>query len=147
MLQQIREMFERLVAELPPGTAAVNVQPVQKGGGTVVEMMPANPKSADFRVHCDESDFFSFSFGKVSGWEWPYERRYRYGEKNTLAEVEEMSRAIIAGDCEEVRRGFSRTGRIFVGGYTYKMTDLPKVPRRPFGTIRYAPFVVGDGNR
>ena len=141
MLREIRELFERLVSELPPGTAAVNVTPVPKGGGTVVEIRPANAESADFGVHCDESDVFSFSFGKVSGWEWPYERRYRYDEKDTLAEVEEMSRAVIAGNCEEVRRWFSRTGRIFVEGYTYTMTDLPKIPRPPFGTTRYAPYV------
>ena len=65
------------MAELPPGAAAVNVTPVQKGGGTFVDVLPANPESDDFGVHCDESDFFCFSFGKVSGWEWPYERRYR----------------------------------------------------------------------
>jgi hypothetical protein len=146
MLRQIRDMLDRLIAELPPGTATLNVRPVQKGRGTVIEIVPANPESADFGVHCDESDFFSFSFGKVSGWEWPYERRYQYDEKDTFAEVEEMSRAIVAGNCEEVRRWFSRTGRIFVEGYTYKMTDLPKFPRPPFGTTRYAPYV-GHGSR
>lgn len=143
MLREISQLFERLIAELPPGTATLNITPVSKGRGTVVEILPANPRAADFGVHCDECDIFSFSFGKLSGWEWPYERRYRYDEKSTLAEVEEMSRAIIAGDCEEIRRWFSRTGRIFVEGYTYKMTDLPKIPRSPFGTIRYAPYV-GD---
>lgn len=127
---------------LPRGTAAVNITPVQEGGGTVVEILPVNPECADFGVHCDESDVFSFSFGKVSGWEWPYERRYRYDEKDTLAEVEEMSRAIIAANCEEVRHWFSRTGRIFVEGYTYKMTDLPKVPRPPFGTTATLPMLV-----
>jgi hypothetical protein len=141
MLQQIRELFERLVAELPPGTATVVLTPVPKGRGTVVEILPASPESVDFGVHCDESDIFSFSLGKVSGWEWPYERRYRYDEKDALAEVEEMSRAIIAGNCEEVRRWFCRSARIFVDGYTYKMTDLPKVPRPPFGTVHYAPYV------
>lgn len=49
MLQQIREMFERLVTELPPGTADVNVKPAQKGGGTVIEMVPANPEDLSGR--------------------------------------------------------------------------------------------------
>jgi hypothetical protein len=143
MLRELTALFESLLYEMPAGTAALNVYGVPRGGGTVIELKPANAAAARFGVHCDESDLFSFSFGRVSGWEWPYERRYRNNEKDTLAEIEEMSRAVIAGKCEETRRWFSRTGRIFVEGYTYEMTDLPKVPRPPFGTTRYAPYVQG----
>jgi hypothetical protein len=48
MVTRLKELFERLAAELPPGTASMNVYEVQGGQGTVVELRPANPGSADF---------------------------------------------------------------------------------------------------
>jgi hypothetical protein len=54
MVKRLTELFERLAAELPPGTASVNVYDVQGGQGTVVELRPANPACADFGVHAED---------------------------------------------------------------------------------------------
>jgi hypothetical protein len=83
MIKRLTELFERLAAELPPGTASLNIYDVQGGQGTVVELRPANPACADFGVHAeDRSDIVDFSFGRAT-WEFPYERRYRNGKKTS----------------------------------------------------------------
>lgn len=141
MIKRLKELFERLAAELPPGTASLNVYDVQGNQGTVVELIPANPACADFGVHAEDiSDFADFSFGRAT-WEFPYDRRYRNQEKDIITEIEEMSRAVIAGNCEVKRRPFWATSCIRVGAYTYSVSDLPMFPIPPFGTLRYAPYV------
>jgi hypothetical protein len=139
LVAELTALFERLVAELPAGTAAVHV--AQVAAGTLISVKPTNPASADFGVHADDFELFSFGFGPRSQWEFPWERRYRNGEKDILTEIEEMSRAIIAGNCELKRGPFWLTGKIHVGDYTYKVTDLPMFPIPPFWRRYYAPFV------
>jgi hypothetical protein len=81
MVKRLIELFERLAAEFPLGTASMNVYDVQGGQGTVVELRPANPACADFSVHVEDgSDILDFSVG-LATWEFPYERRYRNGKK------------------------------------------------------------------
>jgi len=144
MLAEVTALFERLLAELPPGTAALNVYTVPRNGGTVIELKPTNRAAADLGVHCDESHVFSFGFGPAQ-WELPHERRYRHDEKDILTEIEEMSRAVIAGDCEVSGRRFSLTGRIYVGDYTYEVRELHWFPQRArFSTRHYAPYVQSD---
>ncbi len=58
-----------------------------------------NPAAADFGVYLDDFDVYSFSFGQRSYWDFPYQRRYRNDEKGVLTDIEEMSRAVIAGNC------------------------------------------------
>lgn len=141
MIKRLTELFERLAAELPPGTASLNVYDVQGGQGTVVELRSANPACADFGVHAEEqSDIVDFSFGRGT-WEFPYERRYQNGEKDIITEIEEMSRAVIAGNCEVRRRPFWATSCIHFGEYTYSVSDIPVFSLPPFGTLRYAPYV------
>lgn len=142
MLEQFRALFDRLVAELPQGTAKLNVYRVPKGDGTVIEIIPSNHESASFGVHVDDGvDLVDFSFWRIGTWELPHEGRNRKpSAEQLLAEVEQMSRAVIAGKCEETRNLFSLTSRIHVDGYTYRTVDLPMLPIPPFGTRKYAPF-------
>jgi hypothetical protein len=139
LVAEITSLFERLVAELPAGTAAVHVR--QVSAGTLIDVKPTNPASSNFGVHADDFELYSFGFGPRSQWEFPWERRYRKGEKDILTEIEEMARAVIAGNCEQRRGPFSLVGKIRVGDYTYKVRDLPMFPIPPFWTRRYAPFV------
>lgn len=139
LVAEITALFERLVAELPAGTAAADVRQVSTG--TVIDVKPTNPASATFGVHADDFELYSFSFGVRSQWEFPYERRYRNGEKDILTEIEEMSRAVIEGRCEERRGWFSLKGSISVGDYTYKVTNLPMLPIPPFWTRSYAAYL------
>ena len=139
MVEAVSALFEHLVAELPPGTAVVHVRQLPRDG-SVVEVKPTNPACADFGVHTDGVELFSFGFGPRSQWEFPWQRRYRNGEKDVVTEIGEMSRAIIAGNCELTRGPFWLTGKIHVGDYTYKQTDLPMLPIPPFWTRHYAPY-------
>jgi len=135
------ELFERLAAELPPRAASVTVRSVQKGAGTVVTLIPANSEAADFSVHLEEGlDLVDFSFGHGT-WELPFEGRYSNGKKDNLAEVEEMARAIIAGNCDVKRVLFWVTSRIHVEGFTYGVNDLPVFSAPPYRLRRYAPYV------
>jgi len=141
MRPELTNLFERLAGELPAGTASVTTYEVPKKAGTVIELKPTNAAAAEFGVHCDDADVYSFSFGVMSYWEFPYQRRYRYDEKDILTEIEEMSRAIIAGNCEEKRGWFYLKGSIDVGDYRYKSTNLPMLPIPPFWTRRYAAYL------
>ncbi len=139
LVAEITALFERLVAELPAGTAAVHVRQVSVG--TLIDVNPTNPASAKFGVLADDFELYNFGIGR-SQWEFPWERRYRKGEKDILIEIEEMARAVIVGDCEQRRGPFWLVGKIHVGNYTYKVTNLPKLPIPPFWTRHYAPFVL-----
>jgi hypothetical protein len=143
-LEQLRVLFDRLLAELPQGAAKLNVS-VPKGTGTVIEMIPSNDESASFGVHVEDGlDLVDFSFGRIATWELPYEgRNRRPSAGQLLLEVEQMSRAVIAGKCEETRKLFYVTSRIYVDGHTYTMVDMPMLPIPPFGTRKYAPFLCG----
>jgi|HubBroStandDraft_1064217.scaffolds.fasta_scaffold56041_2 hypothetical protein len=143
MIEQFKSLFEMLVAELPPDTAKVNVYRVPRGDGSVIEVLPSNQKSASFGVHIDDGTaYVDFSFGRIGTWELPQEGRNRGAAAEQLVlEVEQMSRAVIAGECDQTRGLFSLTSRIYVEGYTYKVVDLPMLPIPPFGTRRYSPYV------
>jgi len=139
LVAEITVLFERLVAELPVGTAVVHAS--QVSAGAWIDVKPTNPSSAGFSVLADDFELYSFHL-HGSYWKFPWERRYRKGEKEIFTEIEEMARAVIAVDCEQRRRPFWPFGKINVGDYTYKTTNLPKLPIPPFWTRRYAAFVL-----
>lgn len=140
MVAELATLFERLVSELPVGLAAVTVRPLPRDRATAIDVKPTNPASANFGVLADEVQLYSFGFGPISQWEFPWERRYRKDEKDELTEIEGMSRAVIAGRCELTRGPFWMTGKIYVGDYTYRMTDLAMLPFPPFWRRHYVPY-------
>ena len=143
MVEKLRVLFERLVAELPSDTARLNIYRVPKGDGTVIELLPTNRDSASFGVHVDDDgiDYLDFSFGRIGTWELPQEGMNRKASaEQLLLEVEQMSRAVIDGKCEETRGLFWLTSKIYADWYTYKMVDMPMLPILPFRTRRYAPY-------
>ncbi|MFY9746408.1 MAG: hypothetical protein WA891_11575 [Acidobacteriaceae bacterium] len=139
MLAELTALFQQLVDELPAGAASIKLSPETERRPAVISLLPTNPAAADFGVVFYGSDVHSVGFG-IHQWEFPYERRYRKGEKDVLAEIQEMARAVVAGNCEQERRRFSITGRIDVGDYIYSVGDIPKFCKPPFGTRRYAPY-------
>jgi hypothetical protein len=50
MIAELTALFERLVAELPAGTAAVRVRQFSRDNATQIDVKPTNPASADFGV-------------------------------------------------------------------------------------------------
>lgn len=73
MVEKLRVLFERLVAELPSDTGRLNICRVPKGDGTVIELLPANRDSASFGAHADDNgnDYLDFSFGRMGSWTSP----------------------------------------------------------------------------
>ena len=141
MQVELTALFQRLVDELPYGAATIEVSPATKHRPTVISLRPANPAAAEFFVVLagfDEVDGVGFD---IHQWEFPYERRYRKGEKGVLTEIQEMARAVIAGKCEQERRRFSIIGRIDLGDYTYAVGDMPRFCKPPFGRRKYEPYL------
>jgi len=143
MIEEYRQLFRRLLVDLPAGTARFNEYRVPKNDGTVIEIIPSKPECASFGVHLDDGvALVDFSFGRLGTWELPYESRNRRPSADELVvEVEQMARAVMAGKCDERRGLFSLTSRIYVGDYTYKVVDVPMLPIPPFGLRTYAPYV------
>jgi hypothetical protein len=139
MQAELTALFQRLVDQLPPDAATIEISPATERRPTVISLRPKNPAAAEFGAVLYGSNVHSVGFD-IHDWEFPYERRYRKGEKDVLAEIQEMARAVVAGNCEQERRRFSITGRIHVGDYTYAVTDMPKFCKPPFGTYKYAPY-------
>jgi hypothetical protein len=120
MQTEVAALFQKLLDELPPGVATIDISPADRKRPMVISLKPATSSAAEIWAVCDDFGVYSVGFGLEVYWEFPYERRYRKGEKNVITEIEEMARAVIAGTCEEERGWFSITGRIRIGDYTYK---------------------------
>lgn len=136
----VTALFKRLVAELPAGTASVHLR--QSTLGAVIEVKPTNPACADFWVLANDFELYMFGIGESRwGFRWG-RRRYRKGEKDVLTEIEEMARAVIAGNCEQRGGPFWLIRKIHVGDYTYTVMHFDKFANfSPFWARRYAPFV------
>jgi hypothetical protein len=59
MVAELTALFERLVADLPTGTAVVRVHHSERDGMTTINIEPTNPASADFGVVADEVTLFA----------------------------------------------------------------------------------------
>jgi hypothetical protein len=121
MEQKLRLMFERLLSELPPETAALRMRRTTKNDGAVFELIPSNDRAATIFVHAEDNfDLVDFSFGDSGTWELPSEgRNPNTGADGTLLEVEDMCRAVMAGNCV-CQQGWLLSGsRIFVDGFVY----------------------------
>jgi len=142
LVAEITALFERLVAELPAGTATIQFS--SSTLGTVIGVKPTNPACANFDVLTNDIEPYSFGIGQLR-WSFRWERRgfrweprYRT-EKDILIEIEAMARAVIAGNCEQRRGPFWLICKIHVGDYTYRLMDWP-IFGIPFSTRHYAPY-------
>ncbi len=87
MVEKLRVLFERLVAELPRDTARVNIYRVPKGDGTVIELLLTNRDSASFAVHVDDEGigYLDFSFGRHGDVGIAARRKESRGKRRTTA--------------------------------------------------------------
>jgi len=147
--KELVALFERLIAELPPNVATLDVRRgTQKHDGVVAVLTPTNRAAARVVAHTVNAfGLVDFSFGEYSPtWELPFEgHNSKANEKELLHEVEEMCRAVIAGHCEHKRGLLSIRGSIQVHNRPYRVTNLPvfrAVPRLR-GTRKYEPYISG----
>jgi hypothetical protein len=142
-------LFERLVAELPPNAASLEVKRVGRNKeGVLVTLRPQNPDAASMWAHAENClHLVDFGFGDWEPtWELPIEGYNRKADKReVLKEVEELCKAVMAGNCKHTRGLFSVTGSIQAGGRPYKITEMLVFRRKPpfHGTRIYEPYISG----
>ena len=141
MRQRIKAMIEKLLAELPPGTAVLRERRTKRDDGTLFELIPSSQHAAAILVRVeDRLDLVDVSFGESGTWELPVEGRNRNAEVDgILSEVEDMCKAVMAGNCEYRQNRFSSVSRIFVDGFAYQVRNILQLSMRT-RTTRYVPY-------
>ena len=143
------ELLKHLLAELPPDVASLEVKRATPSGeGMIAVLRPQNPAAASVVAHTENGlGLVDLSFGEYGPtWELPIEGyNSKANKKELLQEVEDMCRAVIAGNCQHKRGLFSIRGNIQVNNHLYRVTDMfvfrPVPPLR--GTRKYEPYVGG----
>jgi hypothetical protein len=140
-------LFQRLLGEMPPNAASLEVRRVGRSKeGIQVILTPRNPGAAALWAHAEKGlHLVDFGFGDWSNtWELPIEGRNPKARKEELLqEVRELCKAVIAGNCSYERGFLSRTASIQVEGRPrYRITDMPIFRTRPplHGIRFYEPY-------
>jgi hypothetical protein len=143
-------LLKHLLAELPPNVASLEVKRATPNGeGVIAVLTPQNPAAASVIAHTENGlGLVDFNFGEYGPtWELPIEGyNSKANKRELLQEVEDMCRAVIAGNCEHRRGLFSIRGNIQVSNHLYRMTDMlvfrPVPPLH--GTRKYEPYIAGS---
>ena len=130
MQQRIKALIQKLLAELLPGAAFLRERRTRRDDGTLFELIPSNQDATTIPVHVEDSlDLVDFSFAESGTWELPVEGRNRNaGVDGILFEVEDMCRAVMAGNCECRQNRFSSASTIFVDGFANEVHNVCKSP-------------------
>jgi hypothetical protein len=148
--EELVELLKRLLAELPPNVASLEVKRAGPNGeGVVVVLKPQNPASAVVVAHAENGlGVIDFSFGEYGPtWELPIEgNNPEANKKEVLQEIREMCWAVIVGNCKHKRGFLSISGSIRVGERPYRITDLLVLRAVPplRGTRKYEPYFSGN---
>lgn len=144
--EELTKRLKQLLSELPRDAASLEVGSVPRtGNGVWVTLKPANPAAASIGAYAENGlDMIYFGFGEYgTTWELPFEGYSPNANKEELLrEVEDMSRAVMAGNCEHSRGLLSIRGSIQVGGRPYRVTDCLVFRAVPplRGTRKYEPY-------
>ncbi len=127
--EELVELLNRLLAELPPNVASLEVKRARSNGeGVVVVLKPQNQASAAVVAHAENGHgVVDFSFGEYGPtWELPIEGdNPEANKKELLQEIREMCRAVVAGNCKHKRGFLSITGSIQACGRAYRVGPVP----------------------
>lgn len=146
--EELVALLQRLLSELPPDVASLEIRRISDG--VVVVLKPTNAAVASVVTHAENGfRFIDFTFGEYEPtWELPIEGYNPNADKTALLlEVEEMCRAVMAGWCEHTRGFLSVSGTIQVGSRPYKVRHMLvwRVTPRLRGTRKYKPYSPGLG--
>jgi len=139
-------LLKQVLASLPSNRASLEVKGARRNGeGMIAVLKPKKSGAASIVAHAENGPpLVDFSFGDYEPtWELPIEgHNPKANRKELLQEVEEMCRAVIAGNCEHKRGLLSIRGRIQVGDRQYRVTDMLVFrPTPPLHGIRkYEPY-------
>jgi hypothetical protein len=99
---RVLNLCQELLRALPQGVATLESKRTQRDDGTIIRLVPSNPRSAPFGVHTEDDNYLLVDVFFGSGTTFELEDRDR-GE--LLALVRRLGLAVISGRCEE-RFGF-----------------------------------------
>ena len=145
--EDVIALFKSLLAQMPPNIASVEVRRAGRNKHVVeVALTPGNPKAASLWAAVENgSDVVYFGFGHFRNtWELPMEGKNRKaGKDELLQEIEELCKAVMAGNCSHKWGFLSVTASIQVEGRPpYKVTDMPvfRTSLPLHGTRFYEPY-------
>ncbi len=143
--EELVRLFKQLQAELPPEAASLSIKRTKRNG-VIVTLNSKNPAAASISAHAENGlALVDFSFGDYGPtWELPIEgQNPRACKQEVLQEVQEMSKAVMAGNCEHKRGFLSVTGIVQVLGHSYKITNMLEFHPKPrlHGTRTYESYV------
>jgi len=133
---RLLKLFQELLDSLPERTATLESKRTQKDDGTIIRLVPTNPRAAQFGAHTEDgiSSLVDVFFGSGTTFELN-------GDVDELLErVRRLALAVISGRCKQ-RFGFLGVrGQIRLDGEPeYRCTDYFH-PRLYPKTVRYEPY-------
>jgi hypothetical protein len=144
--RQLLDLFQGILAILPPRTAKLEVKRTGEADVTLLKLIPRDKSAAVFGVQAkDNLDLVDVIFGLGSKFGLPWEGMHPKvtALASILVEVREMCLAVVDGRCEE-RLGFiGRTGIIRVDEQHIYRTRRFFYPRLIPKTVKYAPYFSG----
>jgi hypothetical protein len=135
---RLLKLFQELLDRLPEGTATLESKRTQNDDGTIIRLVPTNPRAAQFGAHTEDGGLFLIDVFFGSGTTFELENR----DVGKLLElVRRLGLAVISGRCEQ-RFGFLGVrGKIRLDGAPgYRCTHY-FYPRLYPKTVRYEPYL------
>jgi len=133
------KLFQELLESLPPGTAVVESERTRNDDGTIIRLVPANKRAAQFGAHIGDGHPFLVDVFFGSGTTFELENQ---NADELIGLVRRLGLAVISGKCEQ-RFGFLGVrGKIQLDGeIRYRATHY-FYPRLYPKTVRYEPYLM-----
>lgn len=135
---RVTQLFQELLGSLPQGTAVVESERTRNDDGTIIRLVPANKRAAQFGAHTDDGHPFLVDIFFGSGTTFELENQ---DADELTGLVRQLGLAVISGKCEQ-RFGFLGVrGKIQLNGKAgYRATHY-FYPRLFPKTVRYDPYL------
>lgn len=132
------KLFQELLSSLPQGAAVLESKRTQNDDGTIIRLVPTNPRAAQFGAHSEDGCHTLIDVYFGSGTTFELENR-DLGE--LLGLVRHLGLAVISGRCEERFDLFGVRGQISLDGERgYRCRYFFQQSRLYPKTVRYEPY-------
>lgn len=135
---RVLQLFQDLLGSLPQGTAVVESERTPNYDGTIIRLVPANQRAAQFGVHTWDGHPFLVDIFFGSGTSFELENQ---DTDELIGLVRRLGLAVISGKCEQ-RFGFLGVrGKIQLDGEPGYWATHYFHPRLYPKTVRYEPYL------
>ncbi len=135
---RLLKLFQELISTLPEGVATLESKRTQKDDGSIIRLVPTNPRAAQFGAHTEDGlSLIDVFFGSGTTFELN-------GDVDELLKVvRRLGLAVISGRCEERFGLLGVRGNIRLDGdKVYRCTRYFHFRLYP-NTVRYGPYDSG----